>query len=251
MIDLQGQVAIVTGGGQGIGAAIVRELASLGAFVAIVDRDEAGLKQMEEDCFAERMAVRGFCGDVTDGKFLDAMVQNLIAEHGRIDILVNNAGIIRDNFLTKLSEEDWDQVMAVNLKGPFLCCRSVIPSMREKKSGKIINIVSRSWLGNIGQSNYSASKGGLVSLTRTLSLELARDQIHVNAVAPGFIDTPMTRGMPEKARERLIKAQPTGKMGQPEDIAAAVAFLASQRSNFISGQVLHVDGGKSCGILSL
>lgn len=251
MISLTGKVAIVTGAAQGIGLAISQELAQLGAFVALVDRDESGLKLVEDQLLRDGGKAQGFRGDVTDSHFLDEMVKTLVADHGRVDILVNNAGIIRDNFLTKLTEEDWDQVMAVNLKGPFLCCRSVIPTMRHQQDGKIVNIISRSWLGNVGQSNYSASKGGLVSLTRTLALELARDQIQVNGVAPGFIDTPMTRGMPEKARERLIKMQPTGKMGKPEDIAAAVAFLCSDRAEFISGQVLHVDGGKSCGLLSL
>lgn len=159
MISLKGKVAIVTGAAQGIGLAISQELSRLGAFVALVDRDESGLSQAENQLVSDGGKAQSFAGDVTDSSFLDEMVKTLVADHGHVDVLVNNAGIIRDNFLTKLSEEDWDQVMAVNLKGPFLCCRSVIPRMREQKSGKIVNIISRSWLGNVGQSNYSASKG--------------------------------------------------------------------------------------------
>ncbi|MCC7402908.1 MAG: 3-oxoacyl-ACP reductase FabG [Bdellovibrionales bacterium] len=251
MINLQGKIAVVTGAAQGIGRAISQELAQWGARVALVDRDEKQLRTAAKEFAEQGWTSKVFSGDVTDAAFLEKLVAELLKDWNRIDILVNNAGIIRDNFLTKLTEEDWDQVLKVNLKGPFLVCRAVVPTLRAQQSGKIINIISRSWLGNIGQSNYSASKGGLVSLTRTLALELARDQIQVNGVAPGFIDTPMTRSMPEKARERLIKMQPTGKMGQPQDIAAAVAFLSSDRAQFISGQILHVDGGKSCGILSL
>ena len=163
---------------------------------------------------------------------------------------MNNAGITRDNLLSKISE-DWDQVMSVNLKSAFLLSQAVVPAMKEAKFGRIINIASRSWLGNVGQANYATSKGGLVSLTRTLALELARDQITVNAVAPGLIDTEMTRAIPEKTMERLMRMQPMGRMGSVDDIANAVAFLAAKTTGYISGQVLHIDGGKSCGLLSL
>jgi NAD(P)-dependent dehydrogenase (short-subunit alcohol dehydrogenase family) len=189
--------------------------------------------------------------DVTKKSQVHDLIDKAKAKFGTVDILINNAGIIRDGFLANLSEEDWDQVLDVNLKGAFLCCQAVFPVMKEQQAGSIVNITSRAWLGNVGQANYSASKGGLVSLTRTLALEFARYQINVNAVAPGLIDTPMTRGMPEKARERLLKMQPTGKMGTVDDIAAAVSFLASSDARYITGQVLHVDGGKSCGLLSL
>ncbi len=248
MIDLKGRVALVTGAAQGIGAAIVQQMVELGAFVAAVDVRPGSFK---ESHFGSLAQWKGYEGDILDRNFLGGVVSDLLSQRGRIDILVNNAGIIRDQFLTKLTEEDWDRVIEVNLKGPFLCCQAVVPKMREQKSGKIVNMISRSWLGNIGQSNYAASKGGLVSLTRTLALELARDGIQVNGVAPGPIDTPMTRGMPEKARERLIQMQPGGRIGKPEDISAAVTFLCSDRADFITGQILHVDGGKSCGILSL
>lgn len=240
-------VAIVTGAGQGIGAAIARELASGGAYVALIDINEEAANNVAD----ELKQAQVFNGNILDSDFLQKTIDTILADKGQIDILVNNAGIIRDNLLLKMSEEEWDAVLDVNLKGAFLCCKAVVPSMKEQKRGKIVNIASRSWLGNIGQVNYSASKGGLVSLTRTLALELARDQINVNAVAPGLIDTAMTQKLPDKVKEKLLRMQPTGKMGTVEDIAAAVAFLASEKARFITGQVLHVDGGKSCGILSL
>jgi NAD(P)-dependent dehydrogenase (short-subunit alcohol dehydrogenase family) len=191
------------------------------------------------------------CVDVADKVQVQGLMTLVRDEFGRLDVLVNNAGIIRDGWLSKLEEADWDAVLAVNLKGPFLCCQAALPLLRESASGAIVNIASRSWLGNPGQANYAASKGGLVSLTRTLALELARYRLRVNAVAPGLIDTPMVQSMPAEARERLLRMQPTGQMGRPEDIAAAVAFLASDDAAFITGQVLHVDGGKSCGLLGL
>jgi NAD(P)-dependent dehydrogenase (short-subunit alcohol dehydrogenase family) len=249
MISLRDKVAVVTGAGRGIGAAIAGTLAKAGAHVCLLDQDRESLSKIQENLLSEGLSVSTACGSVTDSAFLKAQMADLKTCFGRVDILVNNAGIIRDHFLEKIEERDWDAVLNVNLKGPFLACQSVVPLMREAESGKIINIISRSWLGNPGQSNYSASKGGLVSLTRTLALELARFQIQVNGVSPGLIDTPMTRGLAPKVRERLIALQPTGKMGVPDDIATAVCFLASDLSEFITGQILHVDGGKSCGIL--
>ena len=251
MISLEGKVALVTGAGQGIGAVLGHTLARIGAAVTLLDLNEDLLTQTTDSLKSEGLNVRACCGSVTDQSFINDVAGDLHHQLGRIDILINNAGIIRDHFLEKISQEDWDAVMDVNLKGPFFCCQSVVPFMREAKAGKIINIISRSWLGNPGQSNYSASKGGLVSLTRTLALELAPFQIQVNGISPGLIDTPMVRGLPEKVRTRLLRLQPTGKMGTPEDIAAAVSFLSSDLASFITGQILHVDGGKSCGILGL
>lgn len=241
------EVAIVTGAGQGIGAAIARELAAGGAYVALVDVNEEAANHVA----GELKQAQVFSGDILDADFLQKTIETILSDQGRIDILVNNAGIIRDNLLMNISEEDWDAVLDVNLKGAFLCCKSVVPAMKKQTRGRIVNIASRSWLGNIGQANYAASKGGLVSLTRTLALELAKDQINVNAVAPGFIDTPMTQKLPDKVKERLLRMQPSGQMGTVEDIAAAVAFLASEKARFITGQILHVDGGKSCGLLAL
>ncbi len=246
-----GPVVLITGAGQGIGAAITRRFAEQGAKLALVDVNVEQLKQLTkslEDCDVEILQLSA---DVSNKEQVGQLVKQVVEKFGRIDVLINNAGIIRDNLISNISEQDWDQVLDVNLKGAFLCCQAVFPTLKTQRYGKIINIVSRAWLGSIGQANYTASKGGLVSLTRSLALEFARFQVNVNAVAPGAIDSPMTQGMPAEARERLIRMQPTGKMGKVEDIAAAVAFLASDDSEFITGQVLHVDGGKSCGLLSL
>ena len=250
-VNLQGRVALVTGAGQGIGAAIIHRLASEGCKLVLVDINGEHLNTLTQKLEAQDIQHMSFVLDVTDKNAVEKSIDLVIEEWGTIDILVNNAGIIRDGFISKISEQDWDAVLDVNLKAAFLCCQAVFPIMRGQQSGKIINIVSRAWLGNIGQVNYSASKGGLVSLTRTLALEFARYQINVNAVSPGLIDTPMTQGMPKKSRERLLRMQPTGKMGGVDDIAAAVRFLVSDESKFITGQILHVDGGKSCGLLSL
>jgi NAD(P)-dependent dehydrogenase (short-subunit alcohol dehydrogenase family) len=251
MINFQGRGAIVTGAGRGIGAAIARTFATLGAAVAIIDVDEAAVSAAVSKIREEGGEAHGFTGGVQDGGFVRAAVAEARSKMGSVDILVNNAGIIRDNLLEKMTEDDWNAVLDVNLTGAFLCSQAVVPAMKERGYGRIVNIVSRAWLGSAGQSNYSASKGGLVSLTRALALELATSRVTVNGVAPGVIDTPMTRKLPEKVRERLIRMQPTGAMGTVDDVAAAVAFLASDTAGFITGEILHVDGGKSCGLLSL
>ncbi len=245
------RVVLITGAGRGIGAAIARRFAAEGARLALVDVNAGQLQSFAAELEADGCQVLPISADITDKARVEQLMAEVTDHFGRLDVLVNNAGIIRDGFISKISEQDWDQVIDVNLKGAFLCCQAAFPTLKAQQYGKIVNIVSRAWLGNIGQANYSASKGGLVSLTRTLALEFARFQINVNAVAPGLIDTPMSQSMPEEARARLIRMQPTGKMGKVEDIAAAVAFLASDDAVFITGQVLHVDGGKSCGLLSL
>lgn len=251
MIDLEGKVAFVTGASRGIGAGIAECLGRLGARVAILDVDDAALEEEAARFASAGLTVLAFPGSVSHRGAVHAAVAEVRETWGAVDILVNNAGIIRDNRVEKISESDWDEVLGVNLKGAFICCQSVVPDMRTQRYGRIVNIASRSWLGNIGQSNYAASKGGLVSLTRTLALELARDRITVNAIAPGLIDTPMTRGLPEEVRRRRIAAQPGGEIGTVDDVAAAVAFLVSDRARYITGQVLHVDGGMSCGALPL
>lgn len=246
-----GRVVLITGAGQGIGAAIARRFALQGEKLVLVDVNAEQLRLLAEslaDTGCEQMQMTA---DVANKDQVNELVRRVVERFGRLDVLVNNAGIIRDNLISNISEQDWDQVLDVNLKGAFLCCQAVFPTFKQQRSGKIVNIVSRAWLGSIGQANYTASKGGLVSLTRSLALEFARFQVNVNAVAPGAIDSPMTQGLTQEARERLIRMQPTGKMGRVEDIAAAVAFLASDDAEFITGQVLHVDGGKSVGLLSL
>lgn len=250
-MEFSGKTVLVTGAGQGIGAAIAQHFMRASATVYLIDINPEPLERWVGKFRSLPGPATVIAGDVTQQEFVRSAVETILAKEGKIDILVNNAGIIRDNYITRISAEDWDSVLGVNLKGPFLLCRDVAPHMRDKNYGKIVNIISRSWLGNPGQSNYSASKGGLVSLTRTLALELAKFGINVNGVSPGFIDTPMTRGLPEKVRQHLLRQQPTGKMGRPEDIAEAVGFLSSDRAQFITGQILHVDGGKSCGILAL
>jgi len=247
MIELKGKSALVTGAGRGIGAGIAATMARIGASVAVVDVDGDAAARQAEAINAAGGTATAHSGDVLDRGFLD----RIVAELEVVDVLVNNAGIIRDNLVENISEEDWDRVMDVNLKGAFLCSQAVVPGMKERQRGKIVNIISAVWLGNPGQSNYSASKGGLVSLTRTLALELARYRVNVNGVAPGFIDTPLTRSLPDEVKERRVKMQPIRRAGSVDDVAAAVCFLASDLAGFVTGQILHVDGGKSCGRLSL
>ncbi|MFQ5511109.1 MAG: SDR family oxidoreductase [Candidatus Krumholzibacteriia bacterium] len=251
MIDLKDKTAVVTGAGQGIGAGIASALAKAGAAVALLDVDGGAVETLAGRIGTGGAEVRACAADVLDKEALSGLVDTLQSDWGQIDILVNNAGIIRDNLIENIDEGDWDAVLGVNLKGAFLCSQAVVPHMKQRRYGKIVNIISRSWLGNVGQSNYAASKGGLVSLTRTLALELARDGINVNGVSPGMIDTPMTRALPARVVDRLLATQPMGTMGTVDDIAGAVCFLVSDRARLITGQILHVDGGKSCGLLSL
>ena len=239
------QRALVTGAARGIGLAVARRLADEGAVVVLFDRNAEDLAGAVASL--EGNTVTGEAVDVSDPGAVQETVARLEHENGPFDILVNNAGIIRDGWIDELEVEDWNAVLAVNLSGAFHCVRALVPSMKERGYGRIVNVSSRSWLGNPGQANYSASKAGLVGLTRTLALELVKSGITVNAVAPGLIDTPMTQGLPEKVRERLIRAQPGGRMGKPEEVAATIAFLVSREASFVTGQVVHVCGGKSVG----
>jgi 3-oxoacyl-[acyl-carrier protein] reductase len=166
---------------------------------------------------------------------------------GQVDILVNNVGIARDGWLVKMSEENWDDVLRVNLKSQFLCCRAAAPHMMEQKHGRIINISSRAWLGGAGQANYAASKGAVVSLTRTLALEFARYGITANCIAPALVDTPLFRGLKEEVQERLVKTIPAGRIGTPEDLGNAALFFASDEASYVTGQTLYVCGGRSLG----
>ncbi len=239
------KLAIVTGASNGIGKAISKKLCDNNFYVAAVDIDELNGKILADEIGAAN--AKFFKCDIQledDVKKLFASVKN---DFGNIDVLVNNAGIIRDNLIVNMSVEDFDNVISVNLKGTWLMCREAASVMKQQKSGRIVNIASRAWLGNSGQSNYSASKAGVVGLTRVLALELGRYNVFVNAVAPGLIDTPLTKSLSEDVLQKLINAQPTKTIGSPEDVAQTVAFLADENTKFITGQTIYVDGGKSIG----
>ncbi len=241
---LKDKKAVVTGGGRGIGRAICLALASRGSAVAIFDRDEEGAKETAALIEQNGGSAFALAGDVACYSEVEELVNKILDLWGGLDIVVNNAGITRDALLIRMSEEDWDQVLAVNLKGAFNLSRAAARSMMKQRSGCIINIASIVGLmGNAGQINYAASKGGLIALTKSLAKETAARGIRANAVAPGFIATEMTDKIPEKIREEMIKSIPLGRMGTPEDVASAVVFLASPAGSYITGQVLVVDGG--------
>ena len=242
---LTGKNALVTGAGRGIGKAIALELAAKGAFVIV---NYNGSKEAAEQTVAEIKAAggdaMGYQCSVSDYEACGAMITALIKEYAHIDILVNNAGITRDGLLMKMSEEDFDAVINTNLKGCFNTIRHMSRYFLKQRAGKIINISSVSGiLGNAGQANYSASKAGVIGLTKAVARELASRGINVNAVAPGFVETDMTDALSDSVKENLKSQIPLGKIGHPQDIAKAVAFLASPDANYITGQVLSVDGG--------
>ncbi|MBA2872171.1 3-oxoacyl-[acyl-carrier protein] reductase [Anoxybacillus calidus] len=246
----EGRVAFVTGGSRGIGKAIVQLFAEEGAKVAIIDLNEEALSETTSEFKEKGYEVYSRVADVTDSAQVESAVKEVVDTFGSIDILVNNAGVIRDNLLFKMTDSDWETVMDVHLKGAFYCARAAQKYMVEKKYGRIINISSTSALGNRGQANYSTAKAGLQGFTKTLAIELGKYGITANAVAPGFIETDMTK---ETARrlgisfEDLINAAvskiPVGRSGKPSDIAHAVAFFADEKSSFVNGQVLYVAGG--------
>jgi len=242
------RVAVVTGGARGIGAATARRFAQEGAAVAVLDLDQGAATEAAAGLGASRSL--GVACNVADADSVQHAVASVVEELGGLDILVNNAGVTRDNLLFKLTEEDWDAVMNVHLRGSFLMSRAAQKHMVDQKYGRIVNLSSVSALGNRGQANYSAAKMGLQGFTRTLALELGPFGINVNAVAPGFIVTEMTDatarrvGMePEDYRKAAADATPVRRVGQPEDIAAAVTFLCSDDASFVTGQTLYVDGG--------
>lgn len=243
--ELAGRIALVTGASRGIGRGIARKLASLGATVLI---NYNGSREQAETLAAEIAESGGQAQcvgcDVSDFTACGDMVEEIIKRYGRVDILVNNAGVTRDNLIMRMSEEDYDKVLNTNLKGAFNTIRHLSRYFLKQRSGKIVNISSVSGvLGNAGQANYSASKAGLIGLTKSVARELASRGVCVNAVAPGFIDTDMTRALSEKAREAGVAAVPMGRMGNVADIAELVAFLAGDKANYITGQVICVDGG--------
>jgi NAD(P)-dependent dehydrogenase (short-subunit alcohol dehydrogenase family) len=246
-MNVNEKIAIVTGSGSGIGEGIAMKLGEKGATVIINDIDAAKAEAVVGNIRKAGGTAFFKIADVTKSEQVEAMAEEVFDEFGRIDILVNNTGVVRDNLIVNMPEEDWDLVIDINLKGAWVTSKYILPKMKEKGYGRVVNISSRAWLGQVGQSNYSASKGGLVSLTRALALEFAKYGITVNCVAPGLINTPLIRGLRQDVQERLIKAQPTPMIGQPDDVANSVYFLASEEARYITGQVLHVDGGKSLG----
>jgi 3-oxoacyl-[acyl-carrier protein] reductase len=242
---LEGKRAIVTGGSRGIGRAIALRLADEGADVAVcASSSAASAEAVAEEIRAKGRQSLGCQADVSNAAQVAALISETLEAFSSIDILVNNAGINRDGLLMRMKEEDWDSVLDVNLKGAFLCTKAVARSMMKARSGRIVNLSSVVGLmGNAGQVNYSASKAGLLGLTKSSAKELASRGITVNAVCPGFIPTEMTEGMPEQAKAALIDLIPLGRLGTTENIAAAVAFLASDDASYITGQSIVVDGG--------
>jgi len=243
LIDLTGKVAIVTGAARGLGKGIAAKLGALGATVVLFDVNKKILDDVVQEFVGSSLNAEAMVVNVADAAAAQSAIEQIIEKHGRLDILVNNAGINRDVMMHKMSDQQWDEVISVNLTGTFNCMRPAVQHMRDRESGRIINISSASWLGNIGQANYAASKAGVVGLTKTAARELGRKNITVNAICPGFIDTDMTRGVPEKVWDLMVSKIPMGRAGQPEDVANCIAFLASEQASYITGEVINVGGG--------
>jgi len=243
-MELKGKVALITGGAQGIGKVTALLLAERGADIAISDINREGAEDTAKEI--ERLGRRGLGleGDVSNPADAERIVDTTVEKLGGIDILVNNAGITRDGLLLRMAVEDWDAVLNVNLKGTFNCSKAAIKYMIKRKSGRIVNIASVvGEMGNAGQANYAASKAGIIGLTKSIAREYAQRGINVNAIAPGYIQTPMTEGLSEKVKEELKAQIPMAKLGTPLDVGNAIYFLVSDASSYITGQVLNVNGG--------
>lgn len=250
MFSQENQVAVVTGASRGIGREIAGRLASEGAYVYLVDINEEALNETRHELHEKGLAAEVFKADITNEQEVERLFSHIEERHRRADILVNNAGIIRDNLIFKMNADDWDSVMNVHLKGTFLCSKYAQKLMVQNKYGRIINLSSVSALGSRGQANYAAAKAGIQGFTKTLAIELGKYNITVNAIAPGFIMTDMTKAVAERLGisfqeliESKVKQIPVNRAGTPEDIAQAASFFASPASSFISGQVLYVAGG--------
>lgn len=252
---LKDKIALVTGAGSGIGHATALRFAQEGASLVIADVSRDGLEKTRQELETSGARAIAISGSVSSRSDVQKMVDGALKEFGRLDLLINNAGITRDGLTANIKDgeirlmpdEKWDAVLDVNLKGTWLCCQLAAVPMIQQKSGRIVNTASVSALGNVGQANYSASKAGVIGLTKTLALELARYGISVNCVAPGAVNTQMTQGIPEKIKEGLIAGIPFRRMAEPEEIAAVHAFLCSDMASYITGQVIFVDGGLTVG----
>ena len=245
---LRDKIALVTGAAGGIGAATARRFAREGASVAINDARPEGLEAVAGEIRGAGAKALVLPGDVTRKADCERLVQDITRTFGRLDILINNAGINRDAMAAKMTEEQWDTVLSVNLKGTFLCAQAALPGMRERGWGRVVNTSSIGSLGNVGQANYAASKAGVIGLTKTLALEYAKYGVTVNAVAPGPVMTAMLAGVPDAIRERIVAQVPVGRIASPDEIASVHVFLASDEAAFITGQVVFADGGMSVGI---
>lgn len=247
-MKLKDKVAMITGGGSGIGKATALQFAKEGANVAVCDINEETAKTVAEECKSAGSEAEAFKLDVSNKQNVDEIVKAIISRFGKLDILVNNAGITKDAFAIKMSEDQWDDVLNVNLKGTFFCCQAVIPIMKEQNYGRIVNTSSIGILGNLGQTNYAASKMGVIGLTRTLALECARNNITVNCISPGATKTPMTSKIPEDIAKQFEAKIPFKRFAEPEEIATAHVFFASDDAAYITGQMLFVAGGLDLGL---
>jgi len=242
-MEFEGKVALVTGSGQGIGLAAVRAFAAQGAAVVLNDVNRETLEKAASDLRNNGVRCLAVKADTSRKTEVDSLFAQVKEEFGKLDVLVNNAGITRDAFLHKMTEEQWRQVIDVNLTGVFFCLQAAAVMMREAGSGAIINLSSNARYGNPGQANYSAAKEGIVGLTRTAAMELASRRIRVNAISPGPIDTPMLRAVPEKALQSFLAFVPMGRVGSVDELSQLILYLASERSSYITGQVINCDGG--------
>ena len=245
------QIAAVTGAARGIGLGIASRLAAQGVTVYLLDRDEAALAAAVTRLRDLNMEVHGLALDLTDGEAVERAFAQIGERHGTLDFLVNNAGVVRDKRFLKMTEEDWDLVVDTNLRAQFLCCRAALPLMLERGFGRIVNLSSRAWLGGFGQANYSAAKGGVVSLTRSLAIEFAAKGITVNTIAPGIVDTPLFQTFDAEVQARLKETVPVKRIGTPDDIANAVEFFLDPASSYVTGQTLYVCGGRSLSSASV
>jgi len=243
-MELKGQVVMVTGGARGIGKAIAGKFAAMGADLIIADVSIESADETAKELSQQGIRAKAAKLDVSKSAEVAKVFEEAIKDFGRVDILVNNAGITRDGLLLRMKEEDWDLVLSINLKGVFLCTKEAVKVMVKQRYGRIINIASVvAFMGNPGQANYSASKAGIIGLTKTTAREYANRGITANAVAPGFISTAMTDALSENIRQEMLKSIPLGKFGSVDDVAGAVAFFALPESGYITGQVIHVNGG--------